>query len=468
MRFLLLQLNVGTAAGQGYLHQAGCAYLAGSLRAAGHETYFRSVTDRDPAALNKTLGDFAPDVVGIYLVAPMEKFLAPVAAHCRARLPGAFLLAGGPHPTLCPDVIETAPALDAILRGEGERALVELADRLGRNAPPAGLSGFVVRTGGEIVEGPLRPLLSEEEIRALPAPYRGEAFGHAVRASGGRAHVIFSRGCPFACTYCSNEAFNKLYGFRLRFRSVEQSLAEVDDLLGRFPVTRVGIDDDIITLRADWFESFFRRYAREIRRPFVANVRVGSVTEEQLRLLREAGCERVQIGIESGDPAVRETVLKRSMSNDDIVRTFRAAQRLGLRTMSFNMVGLPHETPEAFRETIRLNARLHPNEPGLHIFYPYRGTAAFELCRKEGWLAPEGEDFVERADTILRMPKFPREAILEAHRTFYREIERQLPARYRLPRRLHREGVRLAGLGRRVVRKALRLLGRKPAAEGTP
>ncbi len=429
MRILLLQLNVNTKQGQGYTYQIGCGYLMSVLRAAGHDVSFHSVTDSDPNALERVLDCQAPQVVGIYVVAPMEKYLGRVARRIKERQADAMVVVGGPHPTIYPELIEGQPDVDAVFRGEGELQLAELARRIDAGEPYTDLAGFRFRVSGNIIDNPLAPLLSEEQVRALPSPEHGEAFGRAIAEADGLAHFMFSRGCPFACTYCSNEAFNRLFGFQFRVRAVDQALEEIDDALTRHRIDVLGFDDDILTLKKDWFDRFIRRYRDEIHRPFFANVRVGTISDDQLRLMKEAGCRLIQIGIESGDPDIRERVLGRKMSNKAIVSLYQKAHAIGLDTMSFNMVGLPYETPKAFMETVRLNAAIQPNMAGLHVFYPYRGTKAAEMCAAEGWIASESDDVVEREESILEMPQFSREEIRWSYRNFYRlireEAERQ-------------------------------------------
>jgi radical SAM superfamily enzyme YgiQ (UPF0313 family) len=289
--------------------------------------------------------------------------------------------------------------------------------------------GLRFRRGNHVVDTGLAPLLTEEEVQALPQPAQDAAFGRAIEAADGVAHFMFTRGCPFSCSYCSIEAFNRLLGFKLRTRTVDQSLAQIDDALSRFPIRMIGFDDDILTLRPAWFDAFMRRYRDEIGTPFMANVRVGTVKDDQLRLFKEAGCALLQIGIESGDPFIREKVLGRRMSNEAIIAFFRRAQGFGLETMSFNMVGLPYETPEAFQRTIEINAAVHPNMAGLHVFYPYKGTRAWEMCEREGWVGREDDAFVERAGSILDMPAFPREEIERCAKGFYRGIREAVQRR---------------------------------------
>lgn len=429
MRALFLQLNICTKRGQDHMYQVGVGSIMSQLRDAGHDVRFSSVVSLEPGGLDVLLRDFQPQLVGVYVVAPMQKYLGPAARIVKEQCPGAFLLAGGPHVTISPDCLEHMAEVDAGFRGEGEPACLELARRLEQGLDWRDMRGMVYRKDGTLVGNPLPELITEAELRSYSAPWRGPEYQACLDAHPAKiAHFIFSRGCPFKCAYCSNEAFNKLFGYLPRWRSVDQALAEVEDVLARFDVGCIGFDDDIITLNKPWFESFFTQYRDCIKVPFYANLRVGTARTPEFQLLREAGCLEVQMGIESGDPHIRQQVLGRRMSDQEIEAAFHEAHSVGLRTMSFNMVGLPYETEERFMNTVRMNARIQPNSPGLHVFYPYKGTTAWDICSQNNWIGREDDTLVEREDTILSMPEFPRERILECFRTFHERVHQESEA----------------------------------------
>jgi radical SAM superfamily enzyme YgiQ (UPF0313 family) len=105
-----------------------------------------------------------------------------------------------------------------------------------------------------------------------------------------------------------------------------------------------------------------------------------------LKELKKAGCVRVSIGIEAGDPQIRNEVLKRGMTDEQIINTFHAAKKAGLKTYSFNMIGIPFETKESIKKTIELNKKCEPDYVGVSIFNAFKGTEIYEVCRKKNWL----------------------------------------------------------------------------------
>jgi hypothetical protein len=105
-----------------------------------------------------------------------------------------------------------------------------------------------------------------------------------------------------------------------------------------------------------------------------------------IELLKRAGCYLIKFGVESGCEVIVNDVLRRNLTNDDIRRAFTLSRQAGLTTESFNMVGIPYETPARILETIKLNAEIKVDQMQVTIYQPYQGTELAEVCRQEGFL----------------------------------------------------------------------------------
>jgi radical SAM superfamily enzyme YgiQ (UPF0313 family) len=123
-----------------------------------------------------------------------------------------------------------------------------------------------------------------------------------------------------------------------------------------------------------WVRQFLSTYAETIGRPYYCNARPETVTDELATLLADTGCAALGIGIESGSERIRRDVLNRPMTDERIERAFNSAKTAGLKTWSFNMVGLPSESETDVASLIALNERCHPDFIRLSIFTPYPGT----------------------------------------------------------------------------------------------
>lgn len=178
--------------------------------------------------------------------------------------------------------------------------------------------------------------------------------------------------------------------------------------------------DDIFTLDKKWLEIFLREY-QKIGIPFTCNIRVENCTKETFRKLKESGCVWVGIGVESGNWYIRKKILKRLMPQNQIRKCFQWAKEFGLKTFAYVMVGLPEENRKRFLETVKLVSELETEDfISVNIFHPYPGTKLFKYCKKKKLFREKiREDYLERSDTILNIPTFPRKDILHYYNNFY-------------------------------------------------
>jgi len=177
-------------------------------------------------------------------------------------------------------------------------------------------------------------------------------------------------------------------GKYVRFRSVDNIFKEIKELIKKYGnyVKNIEFYDDTFTLDKKRINEFCKRYPKEIGIPFNINARVDAVDLEIFKSLRKAGCVRVSIGIESGDPYIRNKILKRNMTDEQIITSFKDAKKVGLKTYAFNMVGIPFETKESIKKTIELNKKCQPDYVGVSIFNAFKGTEIYDICEKNNWL----------------------------------------------------------------------------------
>jgi radical SAM superfamily enzyme YgiQ (UPF0313 family) len=189
-------------------------------------------------------------------------------------------------------------------------------------------------------------------------------------------------------------------------------------VLERYPfIQRFVFDDDILPLRRDWFRDFAQAYKREIGRPFACNLRPNLTDEEIVRLLREAGCEEVRLGIESGNDEVRNGLLNRRLTRDEIVRAVELCHRAGMKVFAFNIVGFPGETVAQMLDTVKLNAAVRADVTRVTIFYPYERTPLHTISRQRNLLTDRVvSDYA--TDTVLGFDKVQRNRVVFIRRYF--------------------------------------------------
>ena len=290
--------------------------------------------------------------------------------------------------------------------GEAEETLLELCEALSEGADHSRVAGlWASRADWSVVRNPARPL--QTDLDSLPFPDRS-IFDPALFCADQhpRGTVMASRGCPFNCTYCSNHAQKSVYPNPekyVRFRSPGNVIAEIEEMLasdGRIEYIR--FDDDILTTDREWFAELSALYRERVRMPFICNSRVNFMNEELARELAEMGCEVVCMGIESGNPWLREEVLNRHMSDAKIIRAFAACHEAGMKTVSTNMFGLPLEETSMVLDTIKMNGRCHPDTIQVSTFIPYPGTELFRLCDEKDLIEGERVDSIFSGRSPLR------------------------------------------------------------------
>ena len=419
MKVLFVYTDIDVKGGARSYH-FGLGILSSTLKKAGHRTALHYMFDAwDPEGFAAHVAEFAPDVIGYTSDSSQIRHVVKLIKQMKGK--GIFQIAGGVHSSLYPKFMEKADGLDAICVGEGEGALLELVTRLEKKEDVSSVPGLWVRQGdGSIRKNP--PGLFTHQLDAIPFGDR-EMFNYqrVVDSDYDRATFMLSRGCPYNCNYCGSPSMGRLQeGKYVRFRSVENGVAEIKEVVTRYKVRKIFFADDVFTIDRKYVKDFCEAYKREIGIPFEVTTRVESSHIDTFRYLKDAGCTRVAMGIESGSEELRRKYLNRKMTNGKIIEAFADARAAGLLTKSYNIVGFPHETPAIHQETVELNRQINPDSLVIYIFNPYPGTALFDISIKEGFLSQDflDEDFISRTDTPLTMPRFTREQILKAYRNF--------------------------------------------------
>lgn len=367
----------------------GLMYISAVAKAAGHECL--GVATRDHARLEAIVAEFRPGIVGFSMTTGVHLFHLDLVRRLKQQFDFVSVF-GGPHPTYFPEIIHEA-GVDVVCVGEGEYPLLELADHLAAGTDYRHIPNLIVKQGGELFNTPPRPFL--QDLDALPFPDR-DLFPMSNRS---HYSMIANRGCPYSCTYCFNHQHKQLTGGRyLRQRSVANVIAEARDLRDRHGAKRIDFQDDIFILDKRWLREFASRFRQEVGLPFWCHVRANLVTEEVVGLLRDAGCVAVAMGVEAGDDEMRNRVLRRQMSREDIVRAGRWLIDYGIELLTQNMMALPGETIDMAFETVKINAEIKPQHMNLYFLQPYPGT---ELARYSAEIGCFDGDFSDYPESYL-------------------------------------------------------------------
>jgi anaerobic magnesium-protoporphyrin IX monomethyl ester cyclase len=375
----------------------GIMHLSSALKAAGHEVELAIAARRDPVAVAQA---FRPDVAAYSVITGSQRYYLDLNRWLKAAMPGVFSVFGGPHATFFPEMVQEE-GVDAVCRGEGEGALVDLAGALAGGGPTAvlGLQNWSFCRDGQVITNPVRPYI--EDLDSLPFPDSALVYERDPLAARHKIkHFVTGRGCPYNCTYCFNHALSELYcgkGARFRQHSVQYVIEHLRWVRDRYPLQFVVFVDDAFAQSNNWLAEFADEYPRQVGLPFFCNTRANLVSAEQVRLLKKAGCRTVSMGIEAGNDRIRNDLLKKHLSRDQILEAARLIREGGLRHTTTNMIGLPTSNLEDDFETLALNVQARPSYAHVFIFQPYPRTELGDFARDRGFVAGTLDDIGEVA-----------------------------------------------------------------------
>lgn len=423
-RVLFIWTDIESKIETGVIH-LGVAYLSATLKRAGHETALIRVLGKiEKNELLRRVADFRPDLIAFSAMTNQFDYCLKLAGWIKESC-GLPILFGGHHPSLAPEEVITHNCVDMLCRGEGEEALVELSDCIANGKDYSHVANLWGKKNGSVICNEVRPLTTD--INTMPFMdldifNLNEMF---PAGAGINMHFMSGRGCPYNCSYCCNPAIRKIYrgkGSIVRFRDVTVAVAELKYHLQKYPrINYFTGQDETFTLKKPWVMEFCKEYRKEVSVPFSAMVRLNHLDEDILRALKSANCDLLRIGVESGSEWLRENILRRKMSNEQIIKVFDLADKIGIRTWAFIIIGFPHETPAMIEETFALVRRLRPNQTQLAIYYPYPSTDLYEEAKREGWLTDEKScSYFEKP--ILNLPTISREQILGYYNAFRQEL----------------------------------------------
>ncbi len=414
----------------------GLAYIISVTKRSGHEADVVLVKTKEEYKLVlDTVRRFNPRVVGFTSVSSQFHFVKEIAALIKRDFPSKLIVCGGVHTTINPGCVAETKAIDAVFVGESEQSFVEFLEAVEKGRSYKHIDNIAyVSKSGKVIKNRLKPLITNLDI--LPPPDRSISLFEHTLNSVGYAPFFFSRGCPYLCTYCSNHAIAKAYGLpcnRPRYRSPEASIREIEEVIEKYPISKIAIVDDIFGINKKWRREFCEKYKKRVKIRFFCLLRANVIDEEFVAMLKEAGCYRVSIGVESGNDYVRNTIMNRRMKTEQIIKAFALLHKYGLQTNALNIIGTPGETEDMIWDTIRLNRKIRPTSSGVNIFYPYKGTKLGDYCFEKGLVNEKlYYDFSnERRSSVLNYPEEYKQRLI-----YYRENWEKLIYRYDIVVRL--------------------------------
>lgn len=367
----------------------GIAYLAAVLEKEGHK-----VKIVDGQALNfkdeyiKTeIISFAPDIVGITALTVEILSAFKISEVIKKLNSNIFIIIGGPHATMVPHrTLEEAPSIDVVIRGEGECTILELVDFINGTKNLPDIRGITYRYNGRILDNEDRPPI--KNIDPIPHPARHllpmSYYKHSPKEHKQfpGTHIITSRGCPYRCSFC----FKPIFGRSFRARSPENVIEEIKQLVDKYGVKDIFFRDDTFTLDRKRTCLICEKLIKEdLNITWSCLSRVDRLDIELLKLMKESGCWRILLGIETGNQDLLD-LLKKDITLNQIKNTVRMCKKVGIQTDGFFMLGLPGESEEHAKRTIDFAKSLWLDYAQFYLTTPYPGTELYRIAFDYGIL----------------------------------------------------------------------------------
>lgn len=388
-----------------------------------------------PMLLRNMIDEYKPDLIAVSHVDIGVHYLKNLLEIVKQQY-AIPIIAGGITCTTSPELVIENKYIDIVCVGEGESAIVELANRVVNNQDYSDIKNLWVKRGSYVVKNDLRPLVDMDNLafqdwsifdeRHYYKPYCGK-----FRRTG---FFELARGCHFNCTYCCTAALRALYkghGQFVRMRNIDKTFDEIVEIKDKYNLELVFfIDDNFLGMAQERFDYFRSEYKKRIDLPFYIQTRSETVKEEYVKQLKEINISTIGIGVEHGHEEFRKRHLNRKMSNESLQKAFDIIHKYEIRSTANLIIGMPHETEAMFYETVKLIRRLSPKSVSINWFQPYRGTRMRDMAIEQGLIPPN--HVLNESNVCLDMPQFRADRIKYCYENFMKLVdgEIEIPKQY--------------------------------------
>ncbi|MFA6064971.1 MAG: radical SAM protein [archaeon] len=403
----------------------GVEYLSASLKRAGHSTSlvfdpqlfddkfikveFLGKLYSVEKEIVKQILEKKPDLLALSVVSGDLSWAYRIAKAVKAQT-NVPILFGGIHPSSVPEKVLENDFVDYIIIGEGEKAIVELANALGSKKNLAKkiskIHGLAYKTAGRVVKNKLSPPI--QDLDSLPFPDK-ELFYSAAPFLKREYTIVTRRGCLNACTYCHNSIWKSLYGVEcsgIRLRSVKNVMKELREAYAKYKFNRLRINDDIFTSHKSWLKEFADAYSKEFNVPFWCYVSPTTVDDETAELLKKAHCYQVSLGVQSINPELRKKILHRYETNEQIATAISALRKNNIRCITDNMLGLPEQEEDELLDLAKFYLKNRVDRICIYWLIYFPKTKIVDIAQVHGNITQKQLDNIESepiesANTIL-------------------------------------------------------------------
>ena len=395
--------------------------IAAVVREGGHDVRIIDciAEETDVDGLAAIFKEYQPDLA-LFNFSTVTFYGDSEVTHTLREISDAHFTAIGVHvTTMAQDTLERS-ALDSIVRREPEMTALALADALQADNPLSGVEGITFRSEEGIIANPDRPLV--EDLDSLPFPARDLIKNElyvAPLSDKPQTLVVTSRGCPYACVYCTAHRY---YGKRPRMRSATNIVDEIQECVERYGITEITMWSDTFTIDRETVLAVCDEIERrDLSFNWMCNSRVDTVDLEMLKRMKQTGCMVMSYGVESGVQEILDNI-KKGTTIEQIRQAFLWTREAGIESMAHIVLGLPGESLETIEATKKLVRQIKPDYVQFYAAVPFPGTEFYRMAREEGWLITNDWSRFEINQAIISTPLLSAEQLEAARKEAFNKF----------------------------------------------
>jgi radical SAM superfamily enzyme YgiQ (UPF0313 family) len=380
-------------------------YLSAALKRAGHNCWMSF----DPQLFDDTylkygflsrqfdysdiiideVKSYSPDLVAFSVVSDNFPWAARLAEKVKQAMDVPIVF-GGVHPTSVPDYVLKYSVADYVVMGEGEGAIVDLADNIKNETVCRTIPNVCAKDGDRIICNEVRPLI--HDLDQLPFPDK-EIFYEKLPFIRNGYISLSSRGCVNKCTFCNNSLYkDKIYAGKGRFfrrRSAQNVLAELIQAKQKYDYKAVHFWDEIFISDRKWLFEFLEGYRSEIDVPFTCCIHVNFIDDEVADLLKQSNCWQAIMGVQSLNEELKRTVLNRRETNEKVRNAITLLRQRDIMAICENMLGLPTQTEQDVVDMLTFYNETRPSRLSVYFLRYYPKTQIIDTACEQHILTPE-------------------------------------------------------------------------------
>lgn len=416
----------------------GLAYIASVLKENGHNV---DILDAGIKGWNKTnsingfkyaglsfkniqkyISIHKPDIVGITSLSVDATNALEIAQITKKVDKNIKVVLGGAHICVRPKEVLSETSTDFIVTGEGEYTMLELVQELQQDSQDfSRIKGLGFKDNGTLKINPPRQWNIDLDNLPLPAyellnfPLYAKAAKYLQGSRGfipNRTSVITSRGCPYACNFCS---INTIMGKKYRYRSAENVINEIEILVNEYGITDIGFEDDNVSLKRERFEKICDLLIDKnisIRWDTPNGIRADTLDEPLLKKMKKSGCTSIILSPEVGDQYILDNIIGKKLDLKKVEEVTRICQQIDLPIGCFFMIGLIGENKASMQKTVEFSKKLRSlgAKTCCFIAQPYYGTKLYHQAKKNNALLRTDGQELERGfinmRAMIKTPEF--------------------------------------------------------------